>query len=869
MNVNKKLTIKSRAHQRSRKVKLGGKVRKSITLSATSKKDEQIKGFITCLESLLGRYGLTLCKDTYVKKFNFYFKSIEVSQMPKLFKLSLATYFSKQTSQELPEDWKKSFNVFDKKTERLIFKTCHTQKKKLRFLWDLLQCKDLAEKVPQLMIKQAYEKHWKTLSTVGESPSNVLSMIRPYFREFAEKVKFEFQEKSSLPPRSAYLNCKKSEDGCLGFFKNKNLITSNIFERRSKSDETWRIDPVVIHLIGKPGVGKSFLVEQIVSEITRKFGLPNSVYQRSIATDHWDGYRNQLITVIDDAFSAQDGTEDQKQIIQICSNVPTVLPMADLKEKGRMFNSDFIIITSNDPQKSFTWANTCVNNKEAFMRRIYPAHIIERRSGNDYTVTLHKIYNETLLGPSSTITSKSSDFVKRVVNDAISTHRERSRYNDFVVPVTNNGLFESNLGFKIPLTPPSRLPKVKAHAIPEPLKVRMITKAEEECWVLKPVQKAMWKALKHFPCFSLTNNPNLPLDVIEKWKGEFLLSGDYEAATDNLHQDIMQLAIEELSKVIPSPYREWMIWESQSHEVEYPKNSGLPKIIQTRGQLMGSLLSFPILCIANAACIGIIKKQELNNLETLINGDDILFADSERKIESWKKLTKSIGLKPSIGKNYCAKHFGSINSQLITRDWIGNKYVCNHLATGCFGAVSKTSQFLSNLQHAMKIEPQNMNSHIHRARKLLENTPQSLYVPVSHGGLGIDFVPSEDEYVNLRNKEIYFFKLLEEKCSLISEIDDHVIIRAPKILFKKYSKVLDITKYQEVPTLETEISECKLFNFKKFKNFQKWYKTIPNLRERIKNADLPKEISLNLIDTTVFKLHKSYKNLVMNLRFNI
>lgn len=791
--------------------------------------------------------------------------------MPKIFKLSLATHFSKEMNQELPEDHSKSIDLFPEgKMKRLIHKATSSRSKKLRFYWDLLQCKDLASKVPKEMIQAAYEKHQKTLSSVGESPDNVLVMIRDYFRDFCEIVKKEFIEKSPIPPKSAYVNSKKSQGGCLGYFKANDLITSHIFERRSISDTNWRIDPVVIHITGKPGVGKSYIVDKICEQICQRFGLNSktSVYQRSIATDHWDGYRNQLITVIDDAFSDHDGIEDQKQIIQICSNVPTVLPMADLKEKGRMFTSDFLVITSNYPERSLKWNNTCVNNTDAFLRRVYPAIKINRY---DKKSKLYSI-EEVILDDFGTGTKVKrnlelnlKDLLSSLTEKSMSTFRERARYDSFVVPVTMNGPFQPNLGFKIPINPPNRLPVVKAHAIPEPLKVRMITKAEEECWVLKPVQKAMWKALQHFKCFELTGKPDIDLEFIKSWKGEYLLSGDYEAATDNLHQDIMNLAIEELEKVIPEPYRSWMKFESKPHLVTYPDHTGLDDIVQTRGQLMGSLLSFPVLCVANAACIGIIKKQNLNEIQALINGDDILFRESERKIKSWKRLTKSIGLKPSIGKNYQAKDFGSINSQLIHQP---NKHQVEHLASGCFGAVQKTRSYLSNFQIALKLEPHNEPFFLHEAKKLLSKTPESIDVPVSHGGIGYEFRPSRFE---LRNKEIYFFKLLKKKCNIVRELDDDIIVRMPEILLKKFGKVLDPQYIQDLPDLEIESDHDDLLRFpwKKFNNFCKWYKTIPNLRNRISCSNLQQEIPLSSVKTRVVRLNRSYKSLINNLHLHI
>jgi hypothetical protein len=543
--------------------------------------------------------------------------------------------------------------------------------------------------------------------------------------------------------------------------------------------------------------------------------------------------------------------------------------MADLKEKGRKFTSDFLILTSNYPESSFKWANTCVSNKDAFFRRIYPAYEIFdfNKLTQKYRIG-EKVFNDDLMNSNvrTMFELTGPQFVKLIVERSMKLFRQRAKYDDFVVPVTVNGPFKPNLGFKIPINPPERLPIVKAHAIPEPLKVRMITKAEEECWVLKPVQKAMWRSLQHFKCFHLTGSPDIPLEWVNQWSyGPNWLSGDYESATDNLNQDIMKLAVEELSKVIPSPYKEWMEFESQPHIVKYPSWTNQPDIIQTKGQLMGSLLSFPVLCVANAACIGIIKRQELNEIEALINGDDILFRESLRKIESWKRLTKSVGLKPSVGKNYSSPDFCSINSQLLTSS--NGKLV--HRATGCFGAVEKVSSFVGNLAHALRIEPQNLSDHIHRAKILLRRTPQSLKVPIDFGGLGIEFHYPQNQFEVIRNNEIYFFKLLKNKCSILREIDDDLLVRVPRHLFKKYQTVIGSKPIKEVPELELEETPNQIFDYRGFRKFQKWYKTVPYLRERVSNAHLPKEIPLKYLSTTTVLINRSFRPLIQNLHLQI
>jgi hypothetical protein len=401
-----------------------------------------------------------------------------------------------------------------------------------------------------------------------------------------------------------------------------------------------------------------------------------------------------------------------------------------------------------------------------------------------------------------------------------------------------------------------------AHAIPEPLKVRIITKGDELNWILKPVQKAMWRALQEFPCFKLTGTPEIPLDTIASWKGSNLLSGDYEAATDNLNMDIMDLAVSELVKVLPQEYHKWLSWEGGCHEIHYPPDSKLSPVLQTRGQLMGSLLSFPILCVANAATIGMVLKKDLIDLPALINGDDILFKANLRQIEQWKRVSSSMGLKPSIGKNYMAPGWGTINSQLVVLE--GSRAV--HESTGSFGATGKVSNYLQCLCEAIRIDPENKPSFIVQAKKILKRTPQSVDISVDFGGLGpINFKKEE-----LRDKEIYIFKLLKRSFSKILEIDDQQYWRLPKHLFMLYKNVLNCKVIREIPDIDPdEADDDRIFPYREFRQFQKWYKSVPVVRERVWSVSFEKEIPLNLIKPVTVLIPKSHEKFVENLKIRI
>ena len=130
------------------------------------------------------------------------------------------------------------------------------------------------------------------------------------------------------------------------------------------------------------------------------------------------------------------------------------------------------------------------------------------------------------------------------------------------------------------------------------------------------------------------------------------------------------------SKAYPTPtgiYRN-LKWKSI-------EDSPIP---QTNGQLMGNILSFPILCVANYAAfhLSVEKYMGLNlpvdfvmkKFPSQINGDDILFRSNERHYPIWKKQVADFGFKLSLGKNFCHPSMFQINSQLfrLRHDVFGN-----------------------------------------------------------------------------------------------------------------------------------------------------------------------------------------------------
>lgn len=261
---------------------------------------------------------------------------------------------------------------------------------------------------------------------------------------------------------------------------------------------------------------------------------------------------------------------------------------------------------------------------------------------------------------------------------------------------------------------------VMVHGIAEPLKFRKITKGEAgPYWIARKFQKSMWNYLQTLgnrngkaDQFAPTGRPlelsdihfldsrrqaleehlrlKLPevLDIkFDKW-----VSGDYSAATDLVDMRVTLKVFETFADKfdIDEETRDLCRKVIGPQMINYPPHTGIEPFVQRNGQLMGSVLSFPILCIINlmsywASLEEYISEKvnskrtsveeryrfyySLSKLPVLVNGDDILFPANDEFYEYWKKWTKKVGFQLSLGKNYISSQYLTVNSKLfrITR----------------------------------------------------------------------------------------------------------------------------------------------------------------------------------------------------------
>jgi hypothetical protein len=219
-------------------------------------------------------------------------------------------------------------------------------------------------------------------------------------------------------------------------------------------------------------------------------------------------------------------------------------------------------------------------------------------------------------------------------------------------------------------------------AVLEPMKVRVISKGESlPYYLMKPLQKAMHGSMRKMECFRLIGQPFCPTNMIDlkvmssptdEW-----FSIDYSAATDGLSWKYSGRILRYLIGDLPIEQQEAALAVLGPHNLHYPRPMGQVDYwgTQENGQLMGSILSFPILCLANLGVYLLANqsrqstwtnKQRLGHV--LINGDDMLYSAPHHTWSEHVRIGEEVGLKMSIGKAYTHPVYANVNSTSIHFD---------------------------------------------------------------------------------------------------------------------------------------------------------------------------------------------------------
>jgi hypothetical protein len=223
------------------------------------------------------------------------------------------------------------------------------------------------------------------------------------------------------------------------------------------------------------------------------------------------------------------------------------------------------------------------------------------------------------------------------------------------------------------------VPLVQAVGLAEALKIRVISKGPPLLYtLLVPLQKFMWSVLKENKVFKLISGP-ISVEHVKERIGiptdeEIIVNGDYKASTDNLHSWVSECIGLEIVEQIRKAHQPGegfefddrhkdMFIRSLIHHQYIVDDVVLP---QLEGQLMGSVTSFPVLCIANAAmCRWALEAADNKRYRLcdrpyrnsgriaslLVNGDDCTLKGCRANLRQiWERITAFGGLSTSVGK---------------------------------------------------------------------------------------------------------------------------------------------------------------------------------------------------------------------------
>jgi len=273
----------------------------------------------------------------------------------------------------------------------------------------------------------------------------------------------------------------------------------------------------------------------------------------------------------------------------------------------------------------------------------------------------------------------------------------------------------------------TEIPYVEPLGLAEALKIRVISKGPPFLYTaLKPLQKFMWKTLKSHKTFQLIGEP-VTEEIITQCLGrcdprkDVIVSGDYKSSTDNLHNWVTECIARKLASILrrngffPESLEEMLIRsltrhifvakdecchdicdacnarDEQSGDRKSPCTHNKDKHVlgvcafpQREGQLMGSITSFPVLCIANAAmCRWALEESNKTTylvvdspkgIPLRVNGDDCVLKGNRFFLpQVWERITAFGGLETSVGKTYYSNRFAVINSVLY--DYYPDKLV--------------------------------------------------------------------------------------------------------------------------------------------------------------------------------------------------
>nr|WNM95039.1 MAG: RNA-dependent RNA polymerase [Diaporthe gulyae scleroulivirus 1] len=195
-------------------------------------------------------------------------------------------------------------------------------------------------------------------------------------------------------------------------------------------------------------------------------------------------------------------------------------------------------------------------------------------------------------------------------------------------------------------------------------KPRPLSKFSAASFHLQPLHKTIFGRLKRYPWLLVgpPTSSRLQRAGFREGGGE-LVSGDYASATDGLSVEVAETILETIlstAGVVPDNVKRFAR-AALRPSLSTPDG----KVVDVSvGQMMGSFLSFPLLCLQNYLAFRWASRHIKEKIPLLINGDDILFQRTGL-FNKWSSVLSEVGLTVETTKTSVEESWGTINSTLL------------------------------------------------------------------------------------------------------------------------------------------------------------------------------------------------------------
>jgi len=198
------------------------------------------------------------------------------------------------------------------------------------------ESKELAIEVNKLLHKVAYFTTEAGLNAIRMN-ENVRIQAEEVYPKWASLVA---RARANSQFRSHFVDLER---------RSRQVKDLSDFLTRFRSVSNFQPTMFHIQLVGRPGIGKSTITKNIVSDLSKSLWPDEptpSFYAINMNLEYFDGYAGQRIMVADDLYKINEAVHLTTSI-GLITNTPVILPMANLSDKGIQLTSEILLSSTN------------------------------------------------------------------------------------------------------------------------------------------------------------------------------------------------------------------------------------------------------------------------------------------------------------------------------------------------------------------------------------------------------------------------------------------------------------------------------------------------------------------------------------------